>query len=63
MPGGCAIGQRPIDSHLKALEQMGAEIEIQQGYVIAKAPQGLQGATIIFDKVTVTGSENIIMAK
>lgn len=62
LPGGCAIGQRPIDLHLKALEQMGAEIEIQQGYVIAKAPQGLQGATIIFDKVTVTGSENIIMA-
>ncbi len=62
LPGGCAIGQRPIDLHLKALEQMGAEIEIQQGYVIAKAPQGLKGATIVFDKVTVTGSENIIMA-
>lgn len=62
LPGGCAIGQRPIDLHLKALEQMGAEIEIEQGYVIAKAPKGLQGATIIFDKVTVTGSENIIMA-
>ena len=62
LPGGCAIGQRPIDLHLKALEQMGAEIEIKQGYVIAKAPKGLKGATIIFDKVTVTGSENIIMA-
>ena len=62
LPGGCAIGQRPIDLHLKALEQMGAEIEIKQGYVIAKAPHGLQGATIVFDKVTVTGSENIIMA-
>ena len=62
LPGGCAIGQRPIDLHLKALEQMGAEIEIAQGYVIAKAPKGLKGATIIFDKVTVTGSENIIMA-
>lgn len=62
LPGGCAIGQRPIDLHLKALEQMGAEIEIKQGYVVAKAPQGLKGATIVFDKVTVTGSENIIMA-
>jgi len=62
LPGGCAIGQRPIDLHLKALEQMGAEIEIKQGYVVAKVPNGLKGATIIFDKVTVTGSENIIMA-
>jgi len=62
MPGGCAIGQRPIDLHLKALEQMGAQIELKQGYVVAKAPDGLKGGTIIFDKVTVTGSENIIMA-
>ena len=62
LPGGCAIGQRPIDLHLKALEQMGADIEIKQGYVIAKAPKGLRGATIVFDKITVTGSENIIMA-
>ncbi|MDD3323939.1 MAG: UDP-N-acetylglucosamine 1-carboxyvinyltransferase [Sulfurospirillaceae bacterium] len=62
LPGGCAIGQRPIDLHLKALEQMGAEIEIKQGYVVAKAPKGLKGCTIIFDKVTVTGSENILMA-
>ncbi len=62
MPGGCAIGQRPIDLHLKALEQMGAVIELKQGYVVAKAPDGLKGTTIIFDKVTVTGSENILMA-
>jgi len=62
MPGGCAIGQRPIDLHLKALELMGAQIELKQGYVVATAPEGLKGATIIFDKVTVTGSENIIMA-
>ncbi|DAB35662.1 MAG TPA: UDP-N-acetylglucosamine 1-carboxyvinyltransferase, partial [Sulfurospirillum cavolei] len=55
LPGGCAIGQRPIDLHLKALERMGAEIEIKQGYVLAKAPKGLKGATIVFDKVTVTG--------
>ena len=62
LPGGCAIGQRPIDLHLKALEQMGADITIQKGYVIAKAPKGLQGATIVFDKITVTGTENILMA-
>ena len=62
LPGGCAIGQRPIDLHLKALEQMGAQIDIKQGYVVATAPHGLKGATIVFDKITVTGSENIIMA-
>ena len=62
LPGGCAIGQRPIDLHLKALEQMGAVIEIKNGYVVATAPDGLVGTRIIFDKVTVTGSENIIMA-
>ena len=62
LPGGCAIGQRPIDLHLKALEKMGAKIELKQGYVVAKAPEGLKGTTIIFDKVTVTGSENILMA-
>jgi len=62
LPGGCAIGQRPVDLHLKALEQMGATIEIKNGYIEAKAPQGLQGATIVFDKITVTGTENIVMA-
>ncbi len=62
LPGGCAIGQRPIDLHLKALKRMGANIEIKQGYVVATAKSGLKGATIVFDKVTVTGSENIIMA-
>jgi UDP-N-acetylglucosamine 1-carboxyvinyltransferase len=62
LPGGCAIGQRPIDLHLKALEKMGAKIELKDGYVLATAKNGLKGATIIFDKVTVTGSENIIMA-
>lgn len=62
LPGGCAIGQRPVDLHLKALEQMGANIEIKKGYVIANAPDGLFGATIVFDKVTVTGTENIVMA-
>ncbi|MGM0533545.1 MAG: UDP-N-acetylglucosamine 1-carboxyvinyltransferase [Campylobacterota bacterium] len=62
LPGGCAIGQRPIDLHLSALEKMGATIDIQKGYVIATAKEGLKGAKIVFDKVTVTGSENIIMA-
>ena len=62
LPGGCAIGQRPIDLHLSALEKMGAKIEIKQGYVVAIASKGLQGADIVFDKITVTGSENIIMA-
>lgn len=60
LPGGCAIGQRPIDLHLLALEKMGAKIQIKQGYVVANGR--LRGAEIIFDKVTVTGSENIIMA-
>jgi UDP-N-acetylglucosamine 1-carboxyvinyltransferase len=62
LPGGCAIGQRPIDLHLKALEQMGADITIEAGYVNAKAPNGLIGTDIVFDKVTVTGTENIVMA-
>jgi len=62
LPGGCAIGQRPIDLHLKALEAMGAHIEIKGGYVRAEAPDGLMGAKIIFDKITVGGTENIVMA-
>ena len=62
LPGGCAIGQRPIDLHLKALEAMGAKIEIKGGYVRAEAPNGLQGARIVFDKITVGGTENIVMA-
>ena len=62
LPGGCAIGQRPVDLHLKALEQMGAKIEILHGYIKATAPNGLKGAKIVFDKVTVGGTENIVMA-
>jgi UDP-N-acetylglucosamine 1-carboxyvinyltransferase len=62
LPGGCAIGQRPIDLHLKALEQMGANIEIKAGYIEATAPDGLKGSNIIFDKITVTGTANIVMA-
>ena len=62
LPGGCAIGQRPIDLHLKAMEALGATIEIKGGYVRAEAPNGLQGAKIVFDKITVGGTENTIMA-
>lgn len=61
MPGGCAIGERPIDLHLKALEAMGAEITLEHGYVVARAKR-LKGANIYFDLVTVTGTENILMA-
>jgi UDP-N-acetylglucosamine 1-carboxyvinyltransferase len=63
LPGGCAIGARPVDLHLKALEQMGAEIGTSHGYIEARAPKGrLKGARIVFEKITVTGTENILMA-
>ncbi|MEO5356511.1 MAG: UDP-N-acetylglucosamine 1-carboxyvinyltransferase [Nitrospirae bacterium YQR-1] len=61
LPGGCAIGARPINLHLMGLEKMGADITLSQGYVIAKAKR-LKGATIPFDTVTVTGTENLMMA-
>jgi UDP-N-acetylglucosamine 1-carboxyvinyltransferase len=63
LPGGCAIGTRPVDLHLKALEQMGAQIEIEAGYINAKAPEGgLKGADISFEKVSVGATENLLMA-
>ena len=62
LPGGCAIGTRPVDLHLKALEQLGAEITLDKGYVHAKAPNGLQGAEITFPFVSVGATENIMMA-
>jgi len=62
LPGGCAIGARPIDLHLAALEKMGAEIAIEHGDVVARAHAGLHGADIDFTKITVTGTENIVMA-
>jgi len=62
LPGGCAIGARPIDMHLKGLEAMGAAITVENGYVNASAPYGLTGARICFDRVTVTGTENLMMA-
>src|SRR5687767_3274222 len=63
LPGGCAIGTRPIDLHLKAFELFGANVSLESGDVVATAPKGrLQGAEIDFEKVTVTGTENVIMA-
>ncbi|MBT4932700.1 MAG: UDP-N-acetylglucosamine 1-carboxyvinyltransferase [Rhodospirillaceae bacterium] len=62
LPGGCAIGTRPVDLHLKALAQMGAEIELNEGYIEAAAPDGLKGAHIVFPMVTVGGTENLLMA-
>jgi UDP-N-acetylglucosamine 1-carboxyvinyltransferase len=64
LPGGCAIGARPVDLHLAALEKMGAEITTSHGYIEAKVPKNgrLKGAHIVFEKITVTGTENILMA-
>ncbi len=62
LPGGCAIGARPMDIHLNALEQMGANIEIKNGYVVADAKKGLKGAHIIFPKASVGATCNILMA-
>ena len=63
LPGGCAIGTRPVDLHLKALEDMGAKVEVDGGYIQASVPRGrLKGAHIIFPQVTVGGTENILMA-
>jgi len=63
LPGGCAIGTRPVDLHLKALKAMGAIIELKNGFIYASAPKGyLEGKTFLFDTVTVTGTENILMA-
>ena len=61
-PGGCAIGSRPVDLHIQALEAMGARISVESGYIIAEAPEGLRGADFAFDTVTVGGTENAIMA-
>jgi len=62
LPGGCAIGTRPVDLHLKALQQLGAEIELAEGYVDAHAENGLKGGHVVFPMVTVGGTENILMA-
>ncbi len=64
LPGGCAIGARPIDQHLKGLSALGADIALEHGYVEARAPKGgrLRGTTFVFDGQTVTGTENVLMA-
>src|ERR1700744_3432354 len=66
MPGGCAIGGRPIDLHIKGLEAMGATIHQEHGYLEARSPDNgngrLKGARIVFDKITVTGTEDLLMA-
>lgn len=62
LPGGCAIGTRPVDLHLKGLEAMGARIDLEAGYIDASAPEGLKGAKILFPQVSVGATENLLMA-
>jgi UDP-N-acetylglucosamine 1-carboxyvinyltransferase len=65
LPGGCAIGSRPVDQHIKGLQAMGASIHVEHGYIVARAPReqgGLKGAHVTTDMVTVTGTENLMMA-
>ncbi len=62
LPGGCAIGTRPVDLHIKGLEQLGAEIELDSGYMTARAPKGLVGAEVTFPFVSVGATENLLMA-
>jgi len=61
LPGGCAIGSRPVNIHIKGMQEMGADIEVKNGYIIARAER-LKGARIVMDMVTVTGTENLLMA-
>src|SRR6202043_34853 len=62
LPGGGAIGPRPVDLHLKGLERLGAEVELSEGYIEARAPKGLRGAEIVFPSVSVGATENLLMA-
>ena len=62
LPGGCAIGSRPVNLHIQGLEQMGAEVRVENGYIHAKSNGRLKGAHIFLDTVTVTGTENLMMA-
>lgn len=62
LPGGCAIGTRPVDLHLQGLELLGAEIALEEGYIHAAAPRGLSGAEVVFPKVSVGATENLLMA-
>src|SRR5436309_10570061 len=62
LPGGCAIGPRPVDLHIKGLQRLGAEVELCEGYIDARAPKGLRGAEIAFPAVSVGATENLLMA-
>jgi UDP-N-acetylglucosamine 1-carboxyvinyltransferase len=62
MPGGCDIGTRPVDLHIKGLQRLGAEVELREGYIEARAPKGLRGAEIVFPSVSVGATENLLMA-
>jgi UDP-N-acetylglucosamine 1-carboxyvinyltransferase len=62
LPGGCAIGTRPVDLHIKGLQRLGAEVELREGYIEARAPKGLKGAEIAFPSVSVGATENLLMA-
>jgi len=62
LPGGCAIGSRPINLHVSALERLGATVRQEHGYIEAEAPNGLEGAEVSFDRITVTGTEDLLMA-
>jgi UDP-N-acetylglucosamine 1-carboxyvinyltransferase len=62
LPGGCAIGSRPINLHVSGLEKLGATVRQEHGYIEAEAPNGLQGAEVSFDRITVTGTEDLLMA-
>ena len=62
LPGGCAIGARPVDQHLQGLEALGAKIEVEHGFIVAEAPNGLRGAEVVLDMQTVGGTENLMMA-
>jgi UDP-N-acetylglucosamine 1-carboxyvinyltransferase len=62
LPGGCAIGTRPVDLHIKGLTALGAEVELREGYIHAKAPMGLHGAEVVFPVVSVGATENVLMA-
>ncbi|HKX10848.1 MAG TPA: UDP-N-acetylglucosamine 1-carboxyvinyltransferase [Stellaceae bacterium] len=62
LPGGCAIGTRPVDLHLKGLQRLGADVKLRQGYIEATAPQGLKGAEVVFPTISVGATENLLMA-
>jgi len=63
LPGGCAIGARPVDQTLAGLEALGAKIEVEHGFIVAHAPNGLRGAEVVFDMQTVGGTENLMMRR